>query len=50
MKILSRDITHKSDAGGVRLDLNTRDAVRRGFTELMNSARTKHFPRQSLTV
>jgi acetyltransferase len=47
MKILSRDITHKSDAGGVRLDLNTRDAVRRGFTELMNSARTA-FPQAIL--
>lgn len=40
MKVLSRDITHKSDAGGVRLNLRTGDAVEKGFFDLMDSARS----------
>ena len=44
MKILSRDIPHKSDAGGVCLNLKSGDAVEKGFFDLMDSARTA-FPR-----
>jgi acetyltransferase len=47
MKILSRAITHKSDAGGVRLNLKTADAVKKGFFDLMDSAR-RAFPRAVL--
>jgi acetyltransferase len=36
LKILSRDISHKSDAGGVRLDLADRMAVQRAGTEMLS--------------
>ena len=39
LKIESPDITHKTDAGGVLLDLNDDDAVRTGFEQIMASAR-----------
>jgi len=38
LKIVSHDILHKTDAGGVKLDLKTSDEVRRGYTEIMKSA------------
>jgi acetyltransferase len=37
LKILSPDILHKSDAGGVRLHLATKEDVRRAFEEIMES-------------
>ena len=43
MKICSRDILHKSDAGGVLLNVDDKDAVRMGFNSLMASAR-RHAP------
>lgn len=43
MKIASPHITHKSDVGGVRLDVATASDVRRVFTELVESAKT-HAP------
>lgn len=39
VKILSRDITHKSDVGGVILNLMTKDDVRHAATEVMARAR-----------
>jgi acetyltransferase len=39
VKILSRDITHKSDVGGVVLNLTTKDDVRQAATEVMARAR-----------
>lgn len=39
MKILSRDITHKSDAGGVLLNLKTCNAVKSAFADLMDRAK-----------
>jgi acetyltransferase len=39
MKILSPDITHKSDVGGVRINLRSIDEVRRAFDEIMRSVR-----------
>ena len=39
MKIVSADIVHKSDAGGVLVGLNTDDAVRKGFSEIVSRAR-----------
>ena len=39
VKIHSRDIIHKSDVGGVRLDLATEDAVRAATAEIIASAR-----------
>jgi acetyltransferase len=42
MKILSRDITHKSDADGVRLNLKDADAVRETFQAVTKNAHIYH--------
>ena len=39
MKILSADILHKSEIGGVLLDVDSEDAVRDGFATLMQRAK-----------
>ncbi len=39
MKIASPDITHKSDVGGVRLNLSSADSVRRHFQEMTRAAK-----------
>lgn len=39
LKINSPDITHKSDAGGVRLNLGNAQAVQMAFHEIVNSVR-----------
>lgn len=39
LKIVSPDITHKSDAGGVKLDLRTPQDVRGSFNSILLSAR-----------
>ncbi|MHA2186674.1 MAG: acetate--CoA ligase family protein [Candidatus Thorarchaeota archaeon] len=39
LKILSKDILHKSDAGGVKLNLKNGDEVRRAFDEIMENAK-----------
>ena len=39
IKIMSRDIVHKSDVGGVRLNLASEDAVRGATTETIARAR-----------
>jgi acetyl coenzyme A synthetase (ADP forming)-like protein len=39
MKILSPDISHKSDVGGVRVNLDTPEAVRTAFSEIMQNAK-----------
>ncbi len=43
LKISSPDITHKSDAGGVKINLKARTEVESAFDEIMTSARGK-FP------
>jgi len=43
MKIVSADIVHKTDAGGVVLNLNDEPAVRGAFADLVSSARN-HAP------
>jgi acetyltransferase len=40
LKILSQDIQHKSDIGGVRLNLTTATAVRSAAAEILDRART----------
>ena len=40
LKILSQDIQHKSDIGGVRLNLTTATAVRSAAAEILNRVRT----------
>jgi acetyltransferase len=39
MKVVSRDVIHKSDAGGVRLDLADEPGVRRAFAEILADVR-----------
>lgn len=41
MKIHSPDITHKSDVGGVRLNLLTEDQVRAGYHEMLSHVKNK---------
>ncbi|MGQ4910929.1 MAG: acetate--CoA ligase family protein [Candidatus Thorarchaeota archaeon] len=39
LKILSKDILHKSDAGGVKVNLKSDDEVRKAFNEIMENAK-----------
>ncbi|MHA1771362.1 MAG: acetate--CoA ligase family protein [Candidatus Thorarchaeota archaeon] len=39
LKILSKDILHKSDAGGVKINLKDEQSVRTAFVEIMENAR-----------
>ena len=39
MKICSRDIVHKFDAGGVQLKIKTRDEARKAFQEIMENVK-----------
>ena len=39
MKIVSPDILHKSDAGGVKVDINDEKGVREAFKEIMKNAK-----------
>jgi acetyltransferase len=41
LKVLSRDITHKSDVGGVVLNLATADEVRKAATEILARAKAR---------
>jgi acetyltransferase len=41
MKVLSTDISHKSDAGGVRLNINTAQEVRGAYRGLIDRVRLK---------
>ncbi|GHC31962.1 acetate--CoA ligase family protein [Aidingimonas halophila] len=43
MKVVSKDILHKSDAGGVQLDLNGESALREAYTRILDTCRT-HVP------
>jgi acyl-CoA synthetase (NDP forming) len=42
LKIASPDITHKSDAGGVKVGLNNKAEVRKAYGEIMASVRQKY--------
>lgn len=39
MKVVSPDIIHKSDAGGVKLNLNSAQEVEKGFEEILKNAK-----------
>ena len=39
LKILSKDILHKSDAGGVKINLKNDEDVRKAFNEIMENAK-----------
>lgn len=49
LKILSKDILHKSDAGGVKINLKTEDEIRKAFDEIMENAR-KHGETKGINV
>jgi acetate---CoA ligase (ADP-forming) subunit beta len=42
LKIASQDITHKTDAGGVKVGLKNKAEVRNAYTEIMASVRSKY--------
>jgi len=42
LKIVSPDVTHKSDGGGVKLNLNDDAAVRTAFREIMQAFRHRN--------
>ncbi len=39
LKILSKDVLHKSDAGGVKINLKNEEEVRKAFNEIMENAK-----------
>lgn len=43
MKILSSDIVHKTEIGGVKLNINSREEARTAFTDIMTAVR-RHEP------
>ena len=47
LKIVSQDILHKTDVGGVKLNLNNEDEVGKAFDEIMKSAK-KHKPKAKI--
>lgn len=47
MKIMSPDITHKSDAGGVRLNLKNKDEVKEAYQKMMADVKS-HVPNARL--
>ncbi|MFC1952438.1 acetate--CoA ligase family protein [Chloroflexota bacterium] len=42
LKVASTDITHKSDAGGVKLGLKTVEQVGKAYDDILTSVRQKH--------
>ncbi|MCL4805433.1 MAG: GNAT family N-acetyltransferase [Anaerolineae bacterium] len=50
LKLNSETITHKTDVGGVRLDLSTDDEVRNAFTTMEATVSEKFSPRDFLGV
>ena len=42
VKILSQDISHKSDVGGVKIDLTSREAVRQATDDMLGRVRQSH--------
>jgi acyl-CoA synthetase (NDP forming) len=48
LKVVSPDISHKSDAGGVKLNLKSADDVRAAYSAIIESC-TKHVPGARIT-
>lgn len=42
MKVVSRDVPHKTEAGGVRLDVGSTEAARRAYAEIVLAVRRAH--------
>jgi acetate---CoA ligase (ADP-forming) subunit beta len=47
LKIVSEDVTHKSDAGGVKLNLKSGAQVDKAYTEILASIK-KHYPKAQI--
>ncbi|HVO65582.1 MAG TPA: acetate--CoA ligase family protein [Syntrophales bacterium] len=41
MKVVSPDISHKSDVGGIRVNINSPEAVRKAYSEIMENVRSR---------
>jgi acetyl coenzyme A synthetase (ADP forming)-like protein len=50
LKIVSPDILHKTEAGGVLVGLNDTEAVKAGFTKIINNAKAYHADARILGV
>ncbi len=50
LKIVSPEIVHKSDAGGVKLDLRTRQEIERAFKQIVAAVKKNHVGAQILGV
>lgn len=50
LKVHSRDISHKSDAGGIRLNLRSDEDIRAAFDQIISSARAYHPEAEHLSV
>ena len=42
LKIVSHDIPHKTEAGGVKVELTDAQVVREAYQAIMNSVKAKH--------
>jgi acyl-CoA synthetase (NDP forming) len=42
LKIASPDVVHKTDSGGVKLDLKNASDVKKGYKDILNSVRKKY--------
>ena len=43
LKVVSEDVVHKSDSGGVKVGINSEDDLKESFTEMIQSVR-KYYP------
>jgi acetyl-CoA synthetase (ADP-forming) len=50
LKVLSPELTHKSDAGGVKLNLADENAVKKAYDEIVSSAKKVGVTPQGVTV
>ncbi|MBU4316670.1 MAG: acetate--CoA ligase family protein [Proteobacteria bacterium] len=42
LKIVSKDILHKSDVGGVRLNIGTKDEIKKAFKQIVENVKAHH--------
>ncbi|MBU4055017.1 MAG: acetate--CoA ligase family protein, partial [Proteobacteria bacterium] len=42
LKIVSKDILHKSDVGGVRLNVGTKDEIKKAFKQIVKNVKAHH--------
>lgn len=47
LKIVSEDVVHKSDSGGVKVGISSEKELRKSFDEMLNSVK-KHYPQAEI--